>query len=146
LAAQPDSLILGGPSSEAAALRQDWQVQEEGLLKVSATIVADATKSFTPIPTDGNGRSQSDPLIWRHTLLLTGDGHAADDLSAQTLLDQSHVGWQRAYGKSLKAALNVKKQLTPLDQPWERPSLQTDWLTAWSDLVPKDRLQPPQRN
>jgi len=146
LASPPDFIAVGGTGTNPAALRRDWHVQDEGLLKASANIVPAAAKNVTPIPTDGYKRPQSDPIIWRHTLVLIGDGHAADDLSAQTLVERSYVGWQSAYKKSKAAALNVNTRVAPLDQPWQRPPLQTDWLAAWSDLIPEDRLQPTPRN
>jgi hypothetical protein len=141
LASQPGFLAIGGGGANATTLRRDWHIDDEGLLRVSASIVIDTHKSCMPRPTDGNGRMQFDPAIWRHTLLVTGDGHAAGDLPTQTLLERSYVGWQQAYNKSRAAANHVKSRLTPLDEPWNRPSLQTNWLAAWSDLIPENHLQ-----
>ena len=141
LASQPDFLAIGGEEPHAAALRRDWHIEDKGLLRASANIVLGADKIMMPLPLDGDGHKQSEPTIWRHTLVVIGDGHAADDSHTQTLLEGSYVGWQVAYDKSIMAANQVNVRLLPLDQPWNRPSLQKNWLAAWSDLIPAHRLQ-----
>ncbi|SSW68337.1 pilus assembly protein [Achromobacter agilis] len=78
--------------------------------------------------------------ISRHTHVATGAGHAHGDADAQRRVGQAPESWRRAETASLAQARRLSSLVDRLDRPWQRPRLSLDWLSAWSDVVPADRL------
>jgi hypothetical protein len=82
-----------------------------------------------------------EPLrIARRTYVASGAGHARGDADAQRRIGQASESWRRAADGSLGQARRLKPLVDRMDGPWRRPRLSLDWLSAWQDVVPADRL------
>jgi len=78
--------------------------------------------------------------IARHMHVASGAGHAHGDADAQRRIGQASESWRRAADASSAQARRLAHLLDRLDGPWRRPRLSPDWLSAWTDVVPADRL------
>lgn len=72
--------------------------------------------------------------------ILAGAGHADSDPDAQARIDASPHAWGRAAQATARAGKRVESATGRVDAAWNRPLPQYDWLSAWSGLVPADRL------
>lgn len=78
--------------------------------------------------------------VSRQTHVAGGAGHAFGDADAQRRIAQAREPWRRAEADSLAQARRLDRLIDRLDGPWRRPRLSQDWLSAWKDVVPADRL------
>ncbi len=85
-------------------------------------------------------RQQASPGLHRRTYLHTGTGHASSDALTQDRVAQSGLVWQRASLKSRALAGFMAPGVARNDQPWHRPSIDTDWLGKWSGFVPRQAI------
>jgi hypothetical protein len=82
-----------------------------------------------------------EPLrIARRTYVASGAGHAHGDADAQRRIGRAPESWRRAADGSLGQARRLNPLVDRMDGPWRRPRLSPDWLSAWQDVVPADRL------
>ncbi|MFY0480430.1 pilus assembly protein [Achromobacter marplatensis] len=79
------------------------------------------------------------PII-RQTRVAIGAGHADGDADARRRIANAPTAWRQAERGSLTQARRVGALAQRMDGPWGRSSLSTDWLSAWEDVVPADRL------
>lgn len=80
------------------------------------------------------------PIIARHAHVAMGAGHAHGDADAHRRIGNAPTAWRQVERVSLAQARRVGPATRRMDGPWRRPALQTDWLSAWADVVPPDRL------
>jgi hypothetical protein len=106
----------GGRGQAAGALRKQLLVEDAGFLHVYV----------------GN----------KHTAILTGAGHAVSDRDTHRRVAGSPTAWGRPAGRSVAIAQRVDVAVSAVDRGWHRPSLERDWLGAWTDLIPEDRSGP----
>lgn len=78
--------------------------------------------------------------ISRQTYVASGAGHALGDADAQDRLGQAQPSWRRAADGSLAQARRLDSSIDRVDGAWGRPRASLDWLSAWADVVPADRL------
>jgi hypothetical protein len=111
-----------------SALQDEWFGAGLQLLTVKAQTV----------PTRGSGELA--PSIARLTRVAIGAGHAHGDADAQRRIGNAPTAWRQAEKTSLVQARRVGALAQRMDGPWGRSAVSMDWLSAWADLVPLDRL------
>lgn len=80
------------------------------------------------------------PSITRQTRVAIGAGHAHGDADARRRIASAPTAWRQAERGSLTQARRVGALVQRMDGPWGRPTVSMDWLSAWEDVVPSDRL------
>lgn len=80
------------------------------------------------------------PSIARQTRVAIGAGHAYGDADARRRIANAPTAWRQVERGSLTQARRVGALVRRMDGAWGRPSVSTDWLSAWEDVVPSDRL------
>lgn len=114
----------------AQALRRGWELEDTGVRVVSmSTVARDLTQA--------GGRSLT---LRRGTAVLADAGHAATPAAAQARVARQGPGWRAAQAGSAVLAKGIGLLAYPVDAAWRRPRAGTDWVAAWEDLVPPDRL------
>lgn len=113
---------------DAAALQNEWVGGAMQLLSVQ-------TRSL-PLP----GNALFGLPISRHVSVASGAGYAHGDADAQRRVGASSTGWLQASRTSLAEAERMQRQVNKVEAPWGRPMLSQDWLSAWGDVVPNERL------
>jgi hypothetical protein len=109
----------GGVLARAQELRQDWRLEDTGIVK--ATVVV-APPHY--------------PALARHTALLTGAGHAADDIDSQHRLAESPAAWSDSANRSYELGRRIESGVRALDRAWGRSEPHFDWLVPWAGYVP----------
>ncbi len=121
-------LLPGVVPPQVAALQDEWFGAGLKLLSVTAS----------------TGRRDRDAPAWlrisRRTHVASGAGYAHGDADTRRRIGKAPVAWRNAESASLVQARRLKPVIERLDAPWKRPGLSLDWLSAWADLVPADRL------
>lgn len=120
--------LQGVAVPRVAILQDEWFGTGLGLLSVHARTA--------PSPRIAG----LEPPITRHTRVAVGAGHAHGDSDARRRIGNAPTAWRQAERDSLAQARRVGALAQRVDGPWGRPSLQTDWLSAWADVVPAQRL------
>jgi|GEM_PF-935645 len=125
----PDSAQPGGAHAHAATLRRDWGVSESAVMAARAGLVASQRTRMAA----ALGDIQS---FTRHSVVLSGAGHAGDDAQAHARIAASDLGWQIPAQASMTVAQALDARMQPVDAAWARPALETDWLQKWTDITP----------
>ena len=135
----------GQAASHAAALREQWDVADAGI--VNARIrVEFLSPQARPVPGKKaflSGLRDFDggyPKLVRHTAILEGAGHAADDTQAQRRVADSAMAWSDAASHSYGLTGQIKAVMNPVDAGWNRPGPSQDWLASWAGDVPEWHL------
>lgn len=156
LAATPDDVLIsldrgpvlsllaqpGGSGSVATQLRSDWALHDTGL--ITARVVSRPTSALSHNRPDGilglRILDISLPVLARHTSILIGAGHAPADTSVQRILRQSGLAWSGAADTSKSAGRMVAGIMNDVDDGWDRPTPDFDWLLPWAGRVPGRHL------
>lgn len=80
------------------------------------------------------------PFIARHAHVAIGAGHAHGDVDTHRRIGNAPTAWRQVERASLAQARRVGAATRRMESPWGRAALQTDWLSAWADVVPPERL------
>lgn len=120
--------LPGVAQPRLAILQHEWFGERLQLLSVHAR---------TRVP--GLGAWQALPIS-RHTHVAIGAGHAHGDADARRRIGNASSAWRQAERDSLAQARRLGPIARRVDGAWGRRALQTDWLSAWADLVPAERL------
>lgn len=120
--------LSGVATPRAAALQDEW-------FGAALTMLSVEVRS-QPLVSDPSAW----PLVARRISVATGAGYAPGDADAQRRVGQSRTGWRQAAQDSLSAASSMRRPVDRVDGAWGRPGLSLDWLSAWADVVPTDRL------
>ncbi|WP_291380400.1 MULTISPECIES: TadE/TadG family type IV pilus assembly protein [Achromobacter] len=118
----------GTAAAGAAALQNDWFGGAMQLLSVQTRSLPQPGNAMFGLP------------ISRHISVASGAGYAHGDADAQRRVGASSAGWLQAGRTSRVEAERMQRQLSKVEVPWGRPALSLDWLSAWRDVVPNDRL------
>lgn len=78
--------------------------------------------------------------ISRHLSVASGAGYAHGDADAQRRVGASSTGWLQASRTSRAEAERMQRQVGKVEAPWGRPAMSLDWLSAWGEVAPNDRL------
>ena len=140
------AMQVGAGQADANVLRNQLLFRDKGVM----TGRVEVAPRFAP---DRRGEASGTDLLglraWeslrlkvpRHTSILTAAGHGADDRAVTARIAQSDHAWRSAALRSEQAGRRVAASLQGLDAPWGRPAPDFDWLRAWEDVVPADRLK-----
>ena len=120
--AWPGAVAAGG------ALQDEWFGAAMNLLSVNVRALPRPGNAMFGLP------------IQRHISVASGAGYAHDDADAQRRVGASPTGWLQASRTSLAEAERMRRQVNKVEAPWGRPTLSPDWLSAWGDVVPDERL------
>jgi hypothetical protein len=141
-AARRDGAALGvarnqvGPvpaDAKQAQLQQDW-------LRVDARLLTAQAERRIQAPAGWTSLSLGEVTVRRHTSVAQAGGHAVTDMDGQRRIADSRAGWQAAAGRSLSLAHRLRSDISGVDGAWGGRRPDTDWVSAWAQLVPADRL------
>lgn len=115
------------PSGSQAMLRDEW------LDPAKRVHVRAESRIELPSPLAGL-------RIMRQAQVLAGAGHASDDAQGQRRVGNA-ASWRDAARPSLAQARAMAVALEPAEAPWGRSAPSMEWLQAWDDVVPDERLR-----
>src|SRR5690606_17936518 len=108
----------GGAMPEAQALRHDWRLEDTGVLAVQFS-VAPRLSAVSPgqgLPARGLDYFDNQRLVLRrHTAILTGAGHAADDIAVQETVADSPLAWSHSANSSYARGKKIASAMTAVD-------------------------------
>lgn len=125
--------LPGVATPQIAILQDEWF--GTGLQRLSV-------HARTP-PANRHASNTNAPLalpITRHTHVAIGAGHAHGDADASRRIGNAASAWRGTQRESVAQVRRVGAMAQRVDGSWGRPTLQTDWLSAWADLIPAQRL------
>lgn len=133
----------GGAVLYAQALRQDWRLEDAGVLAAQLSVAP--RLSLVPqeqvLPADGLSYFDQQRLVLRrHTAILTDAGHAADDIATQQTVANSSLAWGNSANSSYARGKKIASAMTAVDAAWNRTEPVFDWLGPWSGRVPEAHL------
>ena len=87
-------------------------------------------------------RSSADRLfdfqpMQRSSYLFINAGESGSAEEVRRRIEQSGAAWRDTTFQTQKIITSRVAQLGRTDAPWGRERIQTDWLSRWSDLVPR---------
>lgn len=114
-------------------------VESELLGRDSGLFTRGSNTQHMSTQTVGNTQSVLTTIsrIHRFSYLYTGAGRAKSNQAVHTSIGNSKRAWQRASIHSERVARQAAARTGPIDTVWRRSAPQFDWLSAWSDLVPR---------
>ncbi|MFJ3463316.1 TadE/TadG family type IV pilus assembly protein [Achromobacter spanius] len=118
----PGSVVAG------ASLQDEWFGAAMQLLSVQTLTLPRPGNAMFALP------------ISRHLSVAGGAGYAHSDADAQRRVGTSATGWLQASRTSRAEAGRMQRQVGKVEAPWGRPTMSLDWLSAWGDVLPNDRL------
>lgn len=80
--------------------------------------------------------------LQRRTSVALGAGRASNDADAGRRIAAATTTWRQVADRSQAVARAAGPVAAATDAPWRRAPLALDWLSAWADVVPADRLLP----
>lgn len=78
--------------------------------------------------------------VQRFSYLYAGVGRAMSGQDVHTNIGSSKRAWRDASMQSARVARQAALNTEPIDSAWRRVSPQFDWLSAWTDLVPRSAV------
>ncbi|RTZ41130.1 hypothetical protein EKL30_15740 [Candidimonas sp. SYP-B2681] len=132
----------GGPGDDAQSLRRDWRLDDTGILVSQVNVSALATRPTLP-KAAFTGMADFDmpyPQLRRHTAILTGAGHASNDLAVQQTVSRSALGWGSSATTSYGHGRSIASVMVSVDAAWNRTEPVFDWLAPWAGYVPESRI------
>jgi hypothetical protein len=135
----------GGSERDAVQLRKEWAIEDAGIVSAVVRVAPQTLLGTAPGKTDSLkiGLDQFDehyPVLSRHTAILSGAGHASDDLDTQSRIASSVFAWSDSASRSYTLGRRVSSVMSKVDNGWGRPSPQFDWLSPWNGAVPDRHL------
>ncbi len=79
--------------------------------------------------------------VQRFSYLYAGVGRAMSDQDVHTNIGSSKRAWRNASVQSARVARQAALKTGQIDSVWRRVSPQFDWLSAWTDLVPRPSVR-----
>jgi hypothetical protein len=140
--ASRDGIRLGSSRDQAgpapadgrqAQLQRDWLRVDTHLVRV------EAQRRIQP-PGGWSWLSVGDVSVRRHTAVAQAGGHAVSDQAGQQRIMESRMGWQEAAEPSQSLARRLRSSIAGIDGAWGGRKPDLDWVSAWSGLVPSDKL------
>ena len=137
---------VGGNDAMAASLRDNWGIQDQGIVDVSVQALPgvhseNATEETASVL--GLGIFKHYPLLRRHTAILEGAGHASNDAQVQDIVVRSGLAWSDSASTSIALGKRINAVMENVDAPWRRAHAVFDWLGPWAGHVPAGHLADP---
>jgi hypothetical protein len=145
--------LTGVAEQHVAHLQDEWfgvglqllsvhaKAQAHAKSHAKARAMAHAKSRAKPHPLANSLVSAMTAPITRYTRVAVGAGYAHGDKDATHRIAHASTAWRKAERVSVVQARRAESLVSRVDGPWDRPTLQTDWLSAWADVVPTDRLK-----
>lgn len=137
-ASLPAEAQPGGTQFDARRLRPQWDLQDRGLVWRGAQVSLRDWRLWAPGDHEkGAGvAALAGTTLMRHTTLVAGTGHTADDEETSRRLEQGQLGWAAAANRSRALGQDLTRMLTPLERGWGRPMPRWDWVRSWQGERP----------
>lgn len=119
---------LGSSAAGGGALQDEWFGAAIRMLSVQVRSLPPPGNVMFGLP------------VSRHLSVAFGAGYAHGDADAQRRIGASSTGWLQASRTSQAEAGRMQRTVSRAEAPWGRPALSRDWLSAWGDVLPGDRL------
>lgn len=119
---------LGSSVAGGGALQDEWFGAAMRMLSVQVRSLPPPGNVMFGLP------------VSRHLSVAAGAGYAHGDADAQRRIGASSTGWLQASRTSQAEAGRMQRTVSRAEAPWGRPALSRDWLSAWGDVLPGDRL------
>ncbi|HEX7749989.1 MAG TPA: hypothetical protein VF445_14705 [Bordetella sp.] len=116
-----------------AQLQQDW-------LRVDPRLVTALAERKIRAPAGWTQSPVGEVTVRRHTSVAQAGGHAVSDEQGQRRITESRMGWQAAAEPSRSLARRLRSSISGIDGAWGGRKPDDDWVSAWPQLVPADRL------
>jgi hypothetical protein len=114
-------------------LQQDWLRVDTRLVTAQAERKIQAPAGWAQLPL-------GDVAVHRHTSVAQAGGHAISDKDGQQRITDSRAGWQAAGESSQSLARRLQSSISGVDGAWGGRKPDSDWVSAWPQLVPADKL------
>jgi hypothetical protein len=93
------------------------------------------------IPTQNIGRfrqiASNISSVARISYLYAGVGRSMSEQDVHISIGSAKRTWRSASAQSARVARRAALNTRPIDSVWRRASPQFDWLSAWTDVVPR---------
>ncbi|MDY0309803.1 MAG: hypothetical protein RBR29_08445 [Castellaniella sp.] len=129
---------IGDSVAEAADLRREFRLGDRNVWRAEAQAKTAGLSSVSGALFDFDRLGLD---LRRHTAILVGDGAAAGDGDAQSILAGSPHAWGTAAQTSRNAGQAVLGRLRAVDSAWGRALPDWDWLSSWTGSVPRPHLR-----
>ena len=116
-----------------AQLQQDW-------LRVDTRLVTAQVERKIQAPAGWTQLHVGDVIVHRHTSIAQTGGHAVSDKDGQQRITDSRAGWQAAAESSRSLTSRLRSSISGVDGAWGGRKPDSDWVSAWPQLVPADKL------
>lgn len=133
----------GGIAEHAGTLRQQWHIQDAGILASHIHVSPLSRHEQTaekPSVTGLNAFDRHQLVMRRHTAILVGSGHASGDVASQQVVADSALAWSESTNASYALGNSVAAAMSRVDAAWNRPEPVFDWLVPWAGYVPDTHL------
>ena len=110
---------------------QVLDVHNQGLIKTSVS------QSRAPYARSAADRLFDFQPMDRSSYLFINAGESGSAQEVRRRIEQSGAAWRDTTLQTQKIITGRVTQLGRTDAPWGREKIQTDWLSRWSDLVPR---------
>lgn len=132
----------GGTAKDASTLRQQWHIQDAGILAshVAVSLLPGHGQAPTTSVTGLSDLDHQQLVMRRHTAILTGAAHASGDAATQQVVADSALGWSKSAGSSYALGNSIATAMSSVDAAWSRPEPIFDWLGPWAGYVPDIHL------
>lgn len=135
----------GGQGRNQNTLREEWQLEDEGIARVSVVVKPQYSQSnaedagvMSPRLSFFDNQVIS---LHRHSAILTGLGHQASDSAAHKRTAESALAWSEAAEASYETGKRVAEVATHVDAAWPRANPVFDWLQPWEGHLPSHHLE-----
>lgn len=133
----------GGNALYARTLRQEWHLDDKGISSGHITVAPLSGRAMRPEIPSFTGLNYFDNqrlVLRRHTAILAGAGHAADDTAAQQVVADSALAWGHSAHASYALGARIAAAMARVDTAWNRTEPVFDWLVPWAGHVPDSHL------
>lgn len=140
-----DKAQVGQAGVSVAQLRQELGTADRGILQARVAVDLSTLRSYQQSTPSMLGLSDLDgawPTLHRMTAILIDSGHAANDVTAQSRLNESPTAWAASSQRSYQLARQTDAVMGAVDGAWSRQRPVFDWIKAWTGRVPDHHLQP----
>lgn len=110
---------------------QVLDVHSQGLIKTSVS------QPRIPYARSAANRLFAFQPMQRSSYLLINAGESGSDQEVLRRIERSDAAWRNTTVQTQKIIISHGVQLARADIPWSREKIQTDWLSRWSNLVPR---------
>ncbi len=139
-----DDRQAGMQVGQAKALREGWQLQDKGIVRVDVTVQPRYTqigKASTALGLYLGFFDQQTIRLQRHLSILQDAGHSDSDTTAHKRTGESALAWHDVAKSSYALGEHIQRYAEPVDAGFNRAKPVFDWLLPWTGKLPKHHLK-----